>query len=368
MQGRISLIGPIAEPGKPAVGGYESANLRLLSVLRRIDRDALTHPYPRASGSSLAKAMQYGWAFSALLLKLLGRSGRGNAVHFTPLCRHFLAAETLLACAARLRGNRLTVDLRAGMQESWYRRSTPMYRWLFRRLLAVATTITFEGEAYAPWLESLRPETRRVWLPNFVPVSMVGTARSWNPAAGPHLVYVGAITQAKGVEASIRAFRALQRSVPRATLTLIGAASSSYELELERKGLLPAGVALTGALPPDEILRRLDDSHFFLFLSRWFGEGHSNALTEAMARGCVPVASRHGFSESVIGQAELMVADSEDADAIAGRIAQIWRGGDWPGLSTRMMARVAENFTDRQALDTLLGIYGARQPSTEDSP
>lgn len=355
--GRIILVGPIADPGKPAVGGYESANLRVLSLLQRICPGATAYAYPRTAGSPVRKAMQYAGGFTNLLWKLGSRDGRNTAIHFTPLCRHFLAAETLLALAARSRGSRLTLDLRAGMQQSWYESSSPLYRWCFRRLLSLATTITYEGEAYAPWLHSLAPSSRRIWFPNFVPRMMVRQRLRDPLPAAPRFVCLGAVSEAKGAEASLRVFRSLKQTMPCAMLALIGRCDPEYEATLERMGLLGEGVDLTGPLVPAAVEKHLDDAHFFLFLSHWFGEGHSNALTEAMARGCVPFASRHGFNASVVACDELIVNDRNATEAIATRILSIWQSDNWLKFSDAMVDRVTENFTDVQGLHTLQTIY-----------
>ena len=354
---RITLVGPIAQPGQPAVGGYESANLRLMSLLKLICADTRTLAYPRTSGSRIDKATQYARGFAAQLWKLLGESGRDAAVHFTPLCRHFLGAELLLALAARTRGNRLTLDLRAGMQESWYRRSSIFYRVGFRCLVSLATAIAYEGEAYARWLDSLAPSATRFWLPNFVPRDMaVNRPRCPLPDA-PTVIFVGTVSEAKGVTASLRVFRSLRQHLPAARFVVVGRCDTAFRQAQEHAGLVGQNVEFTGPLPPAAVETHLDRAHFFLFLSHWFGEGHSNALTEAMARGCVPLASRHGFSASVVGCADLIVDDTNDSETIAARIMSIWQSGGWYKLSDRMVQRVQENFTEDRVLLTLQAIY-----------
>ena len=134
----------------------------------------------------------------------------------------------------------------------------------------------------------------------------------------------------KGVRwSALRIFRLLRRHFPTTTLTLVGPCDAGYRAELDDLGLTGESVAFTGALTPAEVESRLDESHFFLFLTRWFGEGHSNALTEAMARGCVPVASDHGFNASVIGTTELLLADGDDVESGASLLAALWSTGRW---------------------------------------
>lgn len=360
----IVLVGPVAEPGRPAAGGYESSNLRLVSVLRQICPDVRPLAYPQTRGSVFRKALVYARGFLRLLTKLCRDPGRGAAVHMTPLCRHFLVAELLVGSVARFRGYRLVLDLRAGMQETWFRNSSALYRFAFRRLVALAAAVTYEGEYYGSWLESLVPAKRKNLLPNFVSVSMLCKRAAVSLPPAPRLVYVGAVSEAKGVTAALRAFGRLKRRFPTASFVLVGRCDPDYRGALVRQNLVLEGVSFTGALPPEQVEAELDRAHFFLFLSRWFGEGHSNSLTEAMARGCVPMVSRYGFSESVVARPELVISDREDADGIADRIAAIWSCGRWREISDAMVRRVAENYTDLQARDVLAEIYGlSAEPS-----
>ena len=62
-----------------------------------------------------------------------------------------------------------------------------------------------------------------------------------------------------------------------------------------------------GPLRETEVIDLLRRAHFFVFPTRYYGEGQSNSLTEAIACGCVPIASRHGFNEAVVGEAALTV-------------------------------------------------------------
>jgi glycosyltransferase involved in cell wall biosynthesis len=111
-----------------------------------------------------------------------------------------------------------------------------------------------------------------------------------------------------------------------------------------------------GALPGARIMELLREAHFFVFPTRHIGEGQSNALTEAMACGCVPIASRHGFNEAVIGDAALTLPVDAIAATYADVVESIWPTR-WAELSQRMQRRVRERFSTTAAVRTLLGVY-----------
>ena len=83
----------------------------------------------------------------------------------------------------------------------------------------------------------------------------------------------------------------------------------------------------------------MNTSHFFLFPSQNKFEGHSNALTEAMAFGLVPITSNYGFNKTVVGYKELVEKYAETAINI---ITQ----GLWDEYSKKMMKRVEDNFSE----------------------
>lgn len=354
---RVVVLGPVAIPGKPAAGGYQSSNLRLAAALRSAGARVEVLRYPDASGPPLRKALSYALQFSRILLQILREDGTGRTIHFTPLRRHFLPAELAVALAARARGNRLVIDLRAGTQELDYRRRSYAYRCLYRHFLELSTAIAYEGRAYGSFLREVAGQKPARWLPNFVATTSLRAREHTALPSAPRLVYLGRVSEAKGATAALRMLATLRRRLPGASLTLVGSADPDYVAQLRCQGLLADGVELTGPLPPELVQRRLDESHFFIFLTRWIGEGHSNALTEAMARGCVPVCTRHGFNEDVVASSGLIVDDRDDSDLIAATIERIWTERQWFRLSRSAVSQVAGNYTEKHIVRILCNLY-----------
>jgi len=353
---RVIILGPVASPGKPAVGGFQISNLRLAALLQGFVPRVDFLRYPESGGPILRKLGAYTAAFARIAAMLVIGSSRGCVVHYTPYVGYFLPAEFGIALLARLRGYRLIIDLRAGGKDWQFRTYGPLYRLAFARFFRLAHAVAFEGQGYAQMLRAIAPRKPLFHLPNFVPGSII-KARGAATGEGPRLVYVGRISEAKGAAAALDAFAALRARLPSAGLTFVGSADPEFERRLRGADPRNSGIRWTGPLPLDRVLNELDVNHFFLFLSKWWGEGHSNALTEAMARGCVPVCTRHGFNETVVGHAGLIVDDRADAAAIAEGIVAVWMQHQWPDLSRRSVERVAANFTDTVILSTLRRLY-----------
>jgi len=94
----------------------------------------------------------------------------------------------------------------------------------------------------------------------------------------------------------------------------------------------------------DNIAVLLEKTHFFLYPSTNPTEGHSNALTEAMAFGVIPVASDAGFNRQVVGN-DALIMNSLDARKYAECIANILAHGSGEGIALALRQRVERNFS-----------------------
>jgi glycosyltransferase involved in cell wall biosynthesis len=353
---RVLICGPVAEEGKPARGGFESANLRMMALARRLGAEAGALRYPQVEGGVVAKTIAYLVAFFRIGLQILFGHAKGTAIHFTPLSKQFMPWECGLTLLARLRGYKVIMDLRAGSQRRHYLADGAVNRVAFRWSLRLAHVIAYEGKPYDTFLEEVMPGKPRFWLPNMIPASEL-KMRAGFESEGPRLIYVGLVSEPKGAPAAVKLATRLRRRLPGTMLTFVGRRDPAVTPLLEQAGGIAPWIEYTGALPPDRIYERLDHAHYFIFLSLWRGEGHSNALTEAMARGCVPIVARHGFSADVVDTCGCIVDDREKIDAAVDWITANWNAAGWPASSRATVTRIADNFTDVQALRHLHAIY-----------
>jgi glycosyltransferase involved in cell wall biosynthesis len=115
-----------------------------------------------------------------------------------------------------------------------------------------------------------------------------------------------------------------------------------------------------GPLKSDDVLCLFSSAHFFVFPTRHFGEGQSNSLTEALACGCVPVASRHGFNASVVSDAGAVLELDALPAQYAEEVTNIWRTpGRWRGLSDVSRQRAASLFSTQAVIRRLIEHYRA---------
>jgi len=141
-----------------------------------------------------------------------------------------------------------------------------------------------------------------------------------------------------------------------ATLELIGDGPSDYlaRLRAQHAGL---PVSWQAGLPMHTLLERAARAHVFIFPSRHDGEGHSNALNEAMALGLVPVCSAQGFSRSVVGNAGIVLPVSAGAADYADALDGLFAADRWQRFSARAAARVRALYSEDATLPALLDTY-----------
>ena len=354
MREAVIFCGPVVEEGKPSRGGVESGNRRLVTLLSRMDYRVTELRYRQNGANPWQKLRSYALGFSAVILKLLVSGRRHRIFHIAPLTRIFLSAECCVMLTAKLAGLKIVTQLRTGSQISNYQSRSILYRMLYRTMIGLSDAVVCQGQTYVKFVRSLSPNEPCYFLPNFV-FSEEIAGRAPRSMTGPRLAYVGSISESKGCLHAIRLLQELRRAAPQAELTLVGKQQSDFSQLLAAED--KTNIIFTGPLGSADFGRILDESHYFIFLTLWKGEGHSNALTEAMARGCVPVATRHGFNDFILGDVGFLVSDRDDIAGIATRLLDHWGSGSWERDSLRARQRIERDFSDAAIRPTLERVY-----------
>ena len=368
----VWLCGPVAPRIGPSRGGYETANRRLAGLLEGQGVAVRELAYPDTLGAGpLRKLWRYRAGFGRIRAALTGAAHwRGDGaetppiLHMTPLLRQFALQEWRAIRAARTAGLRVVLDLRAGNKLRDLARWGPGYRGVIGSTLSMADALCHEGAEQAADWAALAPGKPTIWLPNFVAGAEVAGASPRRDAGVIRLIHLGTVSAAKGVPDAIGVADALVAAGLRVRLDIVGRAAPEYAPTLRAACARRPHLRFHGPLSAAAVRPLLDRATVFLFLTKWRGEGQSNALTEAMARGCVPVVTRHGFNASTVGDCGLLVEDRDDHAAIARRIAALSRTGASGGryrLAQAAIATVEARFTQTAVLPVLARAYGAAQ-------
>lgn len=352
---RIAYCGPIAPAGKPAGGGYQAANRRLLDDLTAHGIEVRGYAYPVPAGSKVSKIAAYLLGFSRVAFDLICERSHWDILHLTPLYKQFVYAETLICLIAWLLGKRVFFDIRAGAFLYYYEKRGRLYRACVDRLIRRANGLAVEAEEYLSFVAMRREQV--LYLPNYV-----SSAPQHSPDQRGdeqiRLVFLGRVVPEKGVDTAIATLSSLIAQGIEARLEVIGTGDPDYlaQLEVASHGL---PVSWLGAISASQVRQHMRGAHFFVFPTRHLSEGHSNALTEAMAEGLVPICSLNGFNRSVVGDTGRVLPISASGDDYAREIMAIGVGKEWSRLSERARQRVAQRFTGEVVLPALIESYRA---------
>ncbi len=136
------------------------------------------------------------------------------------------------------------------------------------------------------------------------------------------LIQVGHLQKQKRVHMTIRAFAALQKRYPEATLTVIGQGEERNRLEaLCRELGVENAVCFLGQIPNEAVLAEMAKSRFFVLPS--VREGFGIVYLEAMANGCITIGTEgEGISDLIVSGENGFLVPPDDPDAIVQTI--VW--------------------------------------------
>lgn len=203
--------------------------------------------------------------------------------------------EFALARMATRRGRRVVLDLRAGTALDFITTgSNRLERRLFRVLLETASLALVQCRSLIPELQRRYPGVKLDWFPNFIPETRIQERTAAPYAAGNRLklVYFGYLIPEKGIAEMIEAVDRCRRERNLdVELHLIGEAEDE---NLRRRVEASTGESVVrhGRLPQDELWNLLREMHALLYPTSHWGEGHTNAVNEALMSGLAIVATR----------------------------------------------------------------------------
>lgn len=143
---------------------------------------------------------------------------------------------------------------------------------------------------------------------------------------GFDILYAGSMTLNKGVPYLLQAFRALTH--PRKRLWMAGTIDEGFIARMKALKLWPDDVQLLGHLPQGELARRMSRSHALVLPS--MQDGFGMVLSQAMACGCVPVASSHtGAWDAFEDGRSGLIFPAGDADALTAQLQRLADQPEW---------------------------------------
>ena len=288
--------------------------------------------------------------------------------------------DMLMVWSAALVGCSVVVHLRGGNYDGFYHGQPRLWRFLIRATLRRTHRIVALSERLRGMYQFDRRVLERVVVvPNGQPAALPGKARVWAPAAGRtvRLLYLSNLIQSKGYAHVLQAATMLHRqSALRFELVFAGRflpsvddeeALSPVEAErrfltrIEAKGL--AGVVrYVGPVQGRAKWRLLEASDFLLLPTKYLHEGQPVAIIEAMAHGCVVVATDfRAIPDMVVDGVTGAVVEYGRPCQIACAVRHIAADAErYTEMSRAAVRRYKERFTQERHLDAMVAILGCR--------
>lgn len=336
----------------PAGGGQTSAR-RLVKVLENQKYDVsvvnrIVTPYTSESlYSKFYKCYGYlvdpiRWFFHLLLGKkkdsailVIGYSGSLFPYYF------------LFVRIGKLLGYKTVVYIKGGFTTEKYNRLKQFSKKSYITGLKKTDVALYEGEEGVTISTKVQPNTKAVWIPNYVEKGFTPLCCPSKPEDTINLLYFGRIHYNKNILLIIDVFDKLCGRFSNMNLTIIGSGLHDYEQKIEKRikeSPYKNRIKRLARISHDELKTIIASQHFFVFPSVEIQEGHSNALNEAMCYGLVPVVSNNNFLPNIVGNGRLVAKDMT-TDAYVRIIENIIDRGDYAALSQEMYNRVKDNFT-----------------------
>jgi glycosyltransferase involved in cell wall biosynthesis len=172
-------------------------------------------------------------------------------------------------------------------------------------------------------------------------------------------VYVGRLSDEKGLPSMLSGFALAAREEPRAMLVLVGDGAMRSELEAmaAKLGLGSSQVLFSGRVDVSEVPLWLQASDVFTLMSP--SEGFSCALAEAMSAGLASVVSRIPANVQLIEDGvHGLLAPVGDDSAMAGALIRLFRDPALRGrLGQAARQRIIDNYSTGQVAERYEALF-----------
>lgn len=359
----IYFFGSLPPKGQAPFGGGEVGNLRTVRMLRSFGYEVrcVSKRRTKASASKWKRLLSYPFRVGVAVVKfffLLALGKRQARVHISGFYGPTIGCEVVVMRIAKLFGFQTVYELRGGGAMKYYEGGTKCYRRQFAYLVHKADMLFSQGMENKPLLDTLC-DTPFFYYPNCVTDDFFPEELPLKPADNLNLLFFGRLEKEKNILLIVEVAALLQKRFNNVTLTLIGNGQKEYLDEVRHAlqcSLTEGSYTLLPGCKHEELKQHLADKHFYVFPSMQEREGHSNALTEAMAYGIIPIASPQGFNRTVTGD-ERLIVDEYSAKAYAKRIETIVSEGEMDKLGAFVYQRVCDNYTETALAASLRKVY-----------
>lgn len=362
----IYFYATLGDMSQPAFGGGEVGNRRTLGLLKQIGYNVVPIPkYARREGNSIHVLLcKFFDVITNLWIyqRTLRKGDRSNSiVHIAGFSGSMVYWALILIHISKRLGYKTIYELRGGGIVNQYHSNSGFYRSCFNKAVRKADCIFSQGKANQSLIMTINPHTDFYYYPNYVEAGFSPQEYPAKPNDSLNLIYFGRLSRLKNIELIIDVFDDISSRIDfTVTLTLIGNPENEEYYGVIKKRIEDSPycdvITLRTRCPHDILVTYLSDKHFYIFPTQENGEGHSNALTEAMTWGIIPVTTNQGFNKDVIDCDELIV-DKISKESFSDIIIQLLETKGIDDHSKEMYHRAKELYSYEAAYNRLKRKY-----------
>ena len=380
MTPRIYFFANFGDWSRQPYGGGEIGNRRTLGMMRRAGYDVhLIEKYNRVYKHTRTDVFfifpLMAWDIIKFFCFLLFGRRKNSLVHIVGFYGTTIYFESILVGISHLLGYRTIYEMRGGGALFHYHNGSERYRRWFAATIRLADYIFSQGQENKPLIDSIDQGKRFFYYPNCVMRDFCPDTYPNKPNNRINLLYFGRVAKQKNVDVVVDAFNILAAKYSNIYLDIVGNCTEpAYAEEIRRQisaSEFANRITMHSACSHDKLKEHLADKHFYFFATTEPREGHSNALTEAMAWGLIPVATDMGFNRAIIGNDSLIVGRHEGISdqqvnpvSFASVITQIIDAGKIQQLSMQAYQRIQDNYTEEVVYNRLINEYASLFHST----
>ena len=362
---RIYFFANFGNWNRQPYGGGEIGNRRTLEMMRKAGYDVrLIEKYNRVFKYTQMDALIIVCLMLWNIIKFfsilfLGRR-RNSIVHIAGFYGSTIYFERILVGISHLLGYRAIYEMRGGGATFHYNEGTKIYRHFFEATIRQADFIFSQGQENKPLIDSIAPIKHFFYYPNCVMRDFCPETYPKKPTDRINLLYFGRISKHKNVDVVVDAFNLLAAKHDNIYLDIVGNCTElAYAKEIMHRintSNYANRITMYPACDHNKLKDYLSDKHIYLFPTTEPREGHSNALTEAMSWGLIPVTTDMGFNRTVVGN-DALIVETLSPKSFASAVSQIIESEDIQELSKQVYQRIQNNYTEEIVYNKLKEEY-----------
>lgn len=361
MKQGIIFYASLPKEGQPPFGGGEVGNLRTLKILQDAEYEVsvVRRLRSRSTMNKWQKMLSFPFRMVAscfnLLFALLNNDKDNAIVHISGFYGKTIFLEFIVIRLVKMFRYKVCYEVRGGGCVEYYNNGTLFYKRMFEYIIKKSDFLMSQGKENIPLLNKFTNKDI-FYYPNFIEDAFSPSQVPEKPAKTYNVFYFGRIEEGKNTLLVVESFKILRKKTNKYHLSLVGSGTDEYVGKVkEALSQLPAeSYDFVSSCKHEDLPEILTDKHFFIFPTE--SEGHSNALTEAMSFGIIPIVSNRGFNKTVVGNVDLLI-DEMSANAFADKIDNIVQNNAFQKYSHQVFRRVKENYTQSIVSSRFLDEY-----------